>query len=206
MIACDEMPKISSEVRTERRQQLIGAAWRCAGRMGYRDMTVDDVCAEAGVSKGAFYGYFASKQDLLVALLEEDDAGLDAVLDELDRRELSNVSRLRSFAREMCERGADPAGVQLRSDLWAAILTEAVIRERLVGAVQHRRAVLRRWIEGAVDGGELAPIPANAFASVLLALGDGLTLHSSLDPSGFRWNNIARVLAAVFVGLSAETA
>ena len=38
--------------------------------------TVDDICAEAEVSKGAFYGYFSSKQELLIALLEEDAADL----------------------------------------------------------------------------------------------------------------------------------
>ncbi len=196
------MPRISSAARSERRQQLIDAAWRCAGRMGYRDLTVDDICAEAEVSKGAFYGYFDSKQDLLVALLEEDAAELDGVLGTLADRNVSNVERLRSFAREMCARGTDQARVQVRSDLWAAIITEPVIRERMVGAVERRRAMLRGWIDDAVQGGELAPLPANAFASVLLALGDGLTLHSSLDPSGFRWNNIARVLAAIFAGLS----
>jgi len=37
---------------------------------------------------------------------------------------------------------------------------------------------------------------------VLLALGDGLTLHSALDPSGFRWSNITRALAVIFAGLS----
>ena len=196
------MPRISSAARSERRQQLIDAAWRCAGRMGYRDLTVDDICAEAEVSKGAFYGYFDSKQDLLVALLEEDAAELDGVLATLADRNVSNVERLRSFAREMCARGTDQARVQVRSDLWAAIITEPMIRERMVGAVERRRAMLRGWIDDAVQGGELAPLPANAFASVLLALGDGLTLHSSLDPSGFRWNNIARVLAAIFAGLS----
>lgn len=194
------MPKISATVRSERRRQLIDAAWRCAGRMGYRDMTVDDVCAEAQVSKGAFYGYFASKQDLLIALLESDEAGLDATLDDLGRRNVTNVARLRSFAREMCNRGAEPAAVQVRSDLWAAILTEPVIREHVVAAMQRRRAVLRGWIGAAVADGELAPVPANAFASLLLALGDGLTLHSSLDPAGFRWTNIARALDAFFSG------
>ena len=172
--------------------------------MGYSELTVDDICAEAEVSKGAFYGYFSSKQDLLIALLEEDAAELDGLLDALAQRTLSNVQRLRNFAREMCERGADQARVQVRSDLWAAILTEPAIRERMVSAVGRRRAMLRGWIEVAVTDGEIADIPANAFASVLLALGDGLTLHGSLDPSGFRWPNIARVLAAIFAGLSGD--
>ncbi len=170
--------------------------------MGYSELTVDDICAEAEVSKGAFYGYFSSKQELLIALLEEDAADLDGLLDALDQRRLSNVQRLRNFAREMCERGTDQARVQVRSDLWAAILTEPAIRERMVLAVGRRRAVLRGWIEVAIADGELGDIPANAFASVLLALGDGLTLHGSLDPSGFRWNNIARVLSVIFAGLS----
>ena len=195
------MPKISEAARSERRRQLIDAGWRCTGRVGYHEMTVDDVCAEAGVSKGSFYGYFDSKQALLIALLEAGEARLDAVLDDLSRRDISNVERLRRFAREMCDRGADQAGVQLRSDLWAAILTEPVVRERFASSVQQRRLVLRGWIEAAIAAGELAPVPANAFASLLLALGDGLTLHSSLDPSGFRWNNITRVLAAIFGGL-----
>jgi AcrR family transcriptional regulator len=200
------VPKISAAARSERRKQLVDAGWRCAGRMGYRDMTVDDVCDEAGVSKGAFYGYFGSKQDLLIALLEEDEAALDAVLEALNGRDMSNVTRLRSFTREMCERGADQAGVQLRSDLWAAILTEREVREQFASAVQRRRAILRRWIDDGIAGGELTAVPANALASVLLALGDGLTLHSSLDPSGFRWNNIARVLDVIFGGLGAELA
>jgi AcrR family transcriptional regulator len=198
------MPRISDDARLERRQLLIDAAWRCAGRMGYSELTVDDICAEAQVSKGAFYGYFASKQDMLLALLDEDAAELDGLLETLSQRNLSNMSRLRNFAREMCERGSDQARVQVRSDLWAAILTEPLIRNRMVEAVGRRRATLRGWIDVAVADGEVTDIPANAFASVLLALGDGLTLHGSLDPSGFRWTNIARVLAAIFAGLSGD--
>ena len=198
------MPRISEDARLERRQLLIDAAWRCAGRMGYSELTVDDICEEAEVSKGAFYGYFSSKQDLLITLLEEDAVDLDGRLERLAQRNTSNVERLRSFAREMCERGTDQSRVQVRSDLWAAILTETAIRERMVSAVGRRRAMLRGWIEEAVADGEIDDIPANAFASVLLALGDGLTLHGSLDPSGFRWTNIARVLAAIFAGLSGD--
>ena len=66
------MPRIAPAVRHERRHQLIDAAWRCAATKGFRDLTVDDVCATASVSKGTFYGYLDSKQALLLALLEDD--------------------------------------------------------------------------------------------------------------------------------------
>jgi AcrR family transcriptional regulator len=53
------MPRIGVvEERAQRRQRFIDAAWRCASRMGFHDMTVDDVCMKVRASKGAFYGYF----------------------------------------------------------------------------------------------------------------------------------------------------
>jgi hypothetical protein len=36
----------------------------------------------------------------------------------------------------------------------------------------------------------LVGAPANALASLMLALGDGLTIHARLDPEAFKWENI----------------
>ena len=196
------MPRITAAVRTERRQHIIEAAWRCAARKGFGDLTVDEVCAEADLSKGAFYGYFDSKQALLLALLEEDAAFLDRIMERLGATAISNVERLRRFTRAMLERGEEPARVQVRADLWAAMLTERVVRLRFSTSVRHRREVLRGWIGAAIAAGELVDIPANAFAAVLLALGDGLALHAGLDPAGFRWPNIRRALDLLLEGLA----
>ncbi len=196
------MPRITAAARTERRQHIIEAAWRCAARKGFGDLTVDEVCAEAGLSKGAFYGYFDSKQALLLALLEEDAALLDQIMERLESTSISNVERLRRFTRAMLERGEEPARVQVRADLWAAMLTEKAVRQRFSASVRRRREVLRGWVGAATAAGELVDIPANAFAAVLLALGDGLTLHAGLDPAGFRWPNIRKALDLLLEGLA----
>jgi TetR/AcrR family transcriptional regulator, repressor for uid operon len=199
------MPRIDDATRDERRQRFIAAAWRCAARKGFRDTTVDDVCAEVGASKGAFYGYFDSKRALLLALLEDDAAELDDVMLALDRRSLTAVECLRRFTKAMLDRGADPARVQVRSDLWTESLTEPALRDRLAELVTHRRVLLRGWVQEAVENGELVlEVVPNAFAALLLALGDGLMLHNAVDPSGFRWHNIARALDEIFAGLAAS--
>ena len=197
------MPKLRPETRIERRQLLVDAAWRCAAVRGVRDLTVDDVCAEAGVSKGAFYGYFEHKQDLLLALLEDDSAALDAELAAITSASSSGVERVRRFAQAMLARGDDAARVQVRADLWADLLTEDVVRDRLVVATQQRRHMVRGWIEEAIASGELVAIPANALASILLALTDGLMLHGALDPGGFRWPNIRRAIDVMLEGIAA---
>jgi AcrR family transcriptional regulator len=198
------MPKLRPETRIERRQLLVDAAWRCAAVRGFADLTVDDVCAEAGVSKGAFYGYFEHKQDLLLALLEDDSAALDAELEAITTASSSGVQRVRLFARAMLARGDDPARVQVRADLWADLLTEEVVRERLAAVTARRRQLVRGWIEEAIASGELVAIPANALASILLALTDGLMLHGALDPGGFRWPNIRRAIDVMLEGIAAR--
>lgn len=198
------MPKIRPETRVERRALLIDAAWRCAAVRGFRDLTVDDVCAEGGVSKGAFYGYFKQKQDLLLALLEDDAATIDSELERITQGSSSGIERVRRFAQVMLARGDDPARVQVRADLWADLLTEDVVRQRLAEATRRRRELLRSWIEEGVATGELVAIPANALASILLALTDGLMLHGALDPSAFRWRNIRRAIDVMLAGIQAE--
>jgi AcrR family transcriptional regulator len=198
------MPKLRPEIRIERRQLLIDAAWRCAAVRGFRDLTVDDVCAQAGVSKGAFYGYFEHKQDLLLALLQDDSDALDVELEAITTASSSGVQRVRRFAQAMLARGDDPARVQVRADLWADLLTEEVVRERLAAVAARRRQLVRGWIEEAIASGELVAIPANALASILLALTDGLMLHGALDPGGFRWPNIRRAIDVLLAGIAAR--
>ncbi len=196
------MPKLAGEVREERRRRLLDSAWRCATRTRFREVTVDDVCEEAGVSKGAFYGYFSSKQELLLALLEDDARQLDQLLDELAESKLDSGERLRLFTKAILEQARDAGSVQVRADLWTAMLTEPEVRSRFVAAVDRRRQRLRRWIEEGIASQELAAIPGNAFASILLALADGLMLHASAAPSAFKWRNIESALDVLLGGIS----
>lgn len=198
------MPKLKPETRVARRQDLIESAWRCAARSGFRDMTVDDVCAEAGVSKGAFYGYFGQKDELLIALLDDDAEALDRKLAQIAKSDSGTVERLRRFTRVVLQHGSDPGRVQVRADLWAELLTVEPVRDRFARATERRRALVRGWIEDGVAGGELAEIPANALASILLALADGLILHRVLDPGGFRWVNISRAVEVLLGGLASD--
>ena len=196
------MPRIGLERKSQRRQQILDAAWRCATRMGFRDMTVDDVCTEAGLSKGAFYGYFSQKRDLLLALFEDDAQRLDELMRDLEQRVPRHRERLRQYTQAVLARSSDSARVQVRADMWNAMLTEKEVRSAFAASMQARRVRLRSWIENAVQAGELVEIPANAFASILLALSDGLLLHGSLDPSAFRWVNISKALDVLLEGIS----
>ncbi|HEY2789541.1 MAG TPA: TetR/AcrR family transcriptional regulator [Gaiellales bacterium] len=197
------MPKITAQDRAVRRQRIVDAAWRRLATNGYHETTVDEVCNEAGVSKGAFYGYFQTKQDLFLALLEEETDALNGVASELARMEISGAERVRRFVQAMLEVGDDPGRVQLRADLWSELAGDPVVRARFAETVERRRSVLRQWITRSIDAGDLGidQRRANALASILIAMADGLMLHRALDPKGFRWPNIRAVLDALIAGI-----
>jgi TetR/AcrR family transcriptional regulator, transcriptional repressor for nem operon len=195
------LPKITAQARAARRQDFIDATWRLLARVGWRDLAVDDICAEAKASKGAFYSYFDRKQDLLHALLDDEATAMENRLADLVGQQLPAAQRLRRFARDTLQRAADPARVQLRADLWAALAGEPATRERFATTVHRQRMAVRELIERGIEAGELAEVPANALASILLALSEGLVLHGALDPKAFRWTNVYRAMDAVLDGV-----
>jgi AcrR family transcriptional regulator len=72
----NELPAPTKGDRT--RQALLEAAIVRFAREGYRGTSVADVCRDAGLSTTASYPYFANKEALFVAAVDEDVAGLIA--------------------------------------------------------------------------------------------------------------------------------
>ena len=59
------MPKVSEEYRSARRHEIAQAALRCFARNGFAATSMADIIAESGLSAGAIYGHFTSKDELM---------------------------------------------------------------------------------------------------------------------------------------------
>jgi TetR/AcrR family transcriptional regulator, repressor for uid operon len=59
-------------VAEARQRQILEAAAACFGRRGFHQATMQDICAEAGLSPGSLYRYFRSKDALIAAFVEAD--------------------------------------------------------------------------------------------------------------------------------------
>lgn len=126
-------------VHTVRREAFIDAAQRLIQLKGYEQMSVQDLLDELEASRGAFYHYFDSKQELLGAVVDRMvDAGVAAVAPTVDDPGLSALRKFEGIF----------AGIQSfkaeRKQLVLAILEvwisdqNAVVREKL-----RRTAVTR---------------------------------------------------------------
>ncbi|MEM9620550.1 MAG: TetR/AcrR family transcriptional regulator [Pseudomonadota bacterium] len=63
------MARYSPEHKAASRKTLIGAAAELFRKHGYTGVGIDDLCAAAGLTRGAFYGHFTSKANLFTAVL-----------------------------------------------------------------------------------------------------------------------------------------
>ncbi len=65
------------------RERIIGASWKLFREKGFGETTINDIIEEANISKGSFYYYFRSKDDLLSTLSEI----LDRKYESLEKEE-----------------------------------------------------------------------------------------------------------------------
>ena len=83
------------------RQKLLDAALTLTGMHGFDAVTIQDICKEAGLSVGAFYHYFKSKEEIILAWYGLADAYFDTeVMPQLRESDAPCVEKIQKFASE----------------------------------------------------------------------------------------------------------
>jgi AcrR family transcriptional regulator len=77
------MPKVTQAYLDARREQILDAARRCFVRNGFHETSMQDVFAESGLSAGAVYRYFKGKDDMIVAIAEQNMRDVIALIHTL---------------------------------------------------------------------------------------------------------------------------
>jgi AcrR family transcriptional regulator len=173
------MPKLKPEELESRRQEIIVAASACFLRNGFHQTTTDEICREASITPGGLYHYFASKEDLIAAVIDHSASVIVNRLSQMIKEADSAQSALRQaqglFMQTMQDEELDNA-TRLEIEIWAEALKNEKIAEK------HRRAwALRQgWLEALVKRGiedgiyDPEAVEPRATASLLLAIYTGL--------------------------------
>ncbi|MFD8247194.1 TetR/AcrR family transcriptional regulator [Nocardia sp. NPDC059691] len=183
------MPRVSEEHLERRRQQIMDAARRCFARKGFYETSMQDVFTESGLSAGAVYRYFKSKDELITALATETTVALRIAMDEAIRRDpLPTPAELITMIAEEVVRRSGPDGpVRLAPQAWALALVHpgaaVMVRETMLAM----RALWVTYAERMRDKGWLpADADVDAVAKAIIGLLPGFILQhlilGDLDP------------------------
>ncbi len=176
----------------ETHNHLLQAAATCFGRHGYEQSSVALICQEAGVSKGAFYHHFGSKQDLFIELIDGWLAALDAQIRFIDTEASSVPDALRRMASLLAQVFTEARGqLPLVLDYWSQARLDPAIWSRTVAPFRRYREYFRDLIERGIAQGALAEVDADNVAAMLVSLSVGYILQGLLDADAADWGQLA---------------
>ncbi|AGO53526.1 Transposon Tn10 TetC protein [Serratia plymuthica] len=100
--------KARTEMIEETRKKLVATARQQFGRVGYADTVMDELTAQAGMTRGALYHHFGDKKGLFLAVAQEIDAEMDARLADISAHAPDNWSAFKGRCRAYLEMTMEP--------------------------------------------------------------------------------------------------
>jgi AcrR family transcriptional regulator len=165
------MPKISDERKTERREQILEGARRCFAEHGYEGATVVRLEREIGLSRGAIFNYFPSKEELFIELAVRDNARMS---------EVWISDGLAAVVRAVVE--LDPAWLSVYLELFRRVRNDPAFRARIEERLKEVAPANRARIEEAQRNGEFRDdITAKELGTFVNLVLNGLALQRAGD-------------------------
>lgn len=124
-----------------RRAQVLDASIQCFGRSGFHGASMADIAAEAAMSVGQIYRYFANKEAIIAAIVARDIQEASKLRDIL-RQGGDGVEELIAVARYKIEHVSDP----IRAALSLEILAEAARNPQVAEIVRSAEEIGRGWL------------------------------------------------------------
>jgi len=177
----------------ETRASILDAGASAFAEQGYDGAGVAEICQRAGVSKGAFYHHFSSKQDLFLELFQRWLAEVDGELTGLHTGREPVPAELLAMT-EQIRPVFESAGEQLPIflEFWAQAAHDPAVWKATIAPYRRYRALFAQMIESGVAEGTLRPVDPDTAARVIVSLAVGLVLQGLIDTEGTDWGQVAR--------------
>lgn len=189
--AAPPAPAPKTDHRAGQRQRILAAALACFARDGFHGASMQKICAEAGMSPGALYRYFPSKESLIAAIVEGERAEHLAFFDAITQGP-SVLGALTDCLGEILQDDT-LSSVRLGPEIMAEAIRNTDLRAAMEPHEAESRDQLREALDKAVAQGEIDPALDRETVLILLqVMGDGLILHHQLHPE---WGIAARLPA-----------
>jgi AcrR family transcriptional regulator len=175
----------------ETRARIIESAIKLFSNRGYNTASVDDICTTAGISKGAFYHHFESKQALFLALLDgwlqTIDNAIEASKDKTAPETFMQMTEAFPYLFETAGEG-----LPMFLEFWLQASRDKKVWEASIAPYRRYRKYFTSLIEKGVDEGSFVEVSPELASRMIVSTAMGLLLQSLLDPKGAKWEKVAR--------------
>lgn len=194
--------KADPELADSRRREILDAAGRCFVRRGLHATSMREILAEAGLSTGAVYNYFDSKEAIIEAMAARERLEINELAAYLGTAADPKAAILECVAEIILECSLDEALLSVE------LLAEASRNDRVKAAMFDNDAALRDAVLAAIkrgqDGGRIATeLAPEALLEAIIAIYEGFIGRIAFDDSADR-ASLARSAGAILDRLLAS--
>src|SRR6267378_3605526 len=139
------MPRVVPEYKEEARTRILTAANQVFGEKGYRQATMDNVAKKLGVSKGALYLYFASKEELFEEICRAEPLAFKEILYLTFSENKNPLESAGEFFDKMLKRSGSSSGLSF--EIFAEASRNPALRKVLKKTQGEYAATLMNYLE-----------------------------------------------------------
>ena len=174
------------DVSEERKDQILEAATRVFTQRGVDDARMDDIVAESGLSKGAIYWYFDSKEAIIVAIVDRIFDWETAHIQKIISSDQGAAKKLELFIQASIE---DMHKIQplmpLIFDFWTRSLRNPAINQAIKRYYQLFLEIIEPIIQQGISTGEFRPVDVKQTA---------LTIGAALEGTILMWAYFPKII------------
>jgi len=177
----------------ETRHRILEAATHLFSKTGYDATGVAEICQTAGVSKGAFYHHFPTKQAVFMELLNSYLNGIETGF-SLMRQQSHDIPQAIIQMAELAGSLFQNADIHLPIflEFWTQANHDPQIWETAIAPYRRYQSYFTEMIQEGINEGSLNPIDAQLAGRVLVSLALGMLMQSLFDPQITDWPTEAR--------------
>lgn len=177
----------------ETRARILEAAEERFALEGYDATGVAEICRVAGVSKGAFYHHFNSKQEVFLELLENWLEGMDKQLSVLAKATGNVPERLLSMSKVVrVVLQAAQSGLPIYLEFWSRALRDSEVMENMIEPFYRYRDFFAEILQEGIKEGTVTSMDADVAAQVIISFALGLLVQGIVDPEGADWEGVSK--------------
>jgi AcrR family transcriptional regulator len=192
------MPRVSEEHLTARREQILAAARTCFLSKGLHNTSMQDLIQEAGLSVGAVYRYFKSKNEIINAIAGTVAGGIQRHIEAVAEERLPLVESLERILDAVDEQIGPGGSLPIALQIWAEATLDPAIGEIVRERYSGMRRGFQTVVEHLVESGELpADTNIEGVTSAFYSLMPGFALQRLLTGTPDRETYLTGVRALI---------
>jgi AcrR family transcriptional regulator len=177
----------------ETRNHILEVASQLFSKSGYDATGVAEICQAAGVSKGAFYHHFPTKQAVFMELINSYMNSIEAGFN-LMRQQTHDVPQVILQMAEMVGTLFQSSDIHLPIflEFWTHANHDPQVWEATVAPYHRYQTYFAEMIQEGIDQGSIKPVDPHQAARVIVSLAVGLLMESLFNPQVTDWRLEAR--------------